>query len=461
MRPYRFSPAAWALVIALAAPPPAVPQDSPLARALHRDALDNGLEVFVVENHAVPLATVLVAVRSGAFTQEPGDEGLAHLYEHMLFRTYGRDQSAFSRAVGDLEGRYNGSTGHEVVTYWVMVPSERTGKAIELLGRLLTRARFDRDDLAEERRVVLDELSRAVSDPEQTLEHQVNRQLWGPAWHRRDVGGDSASLERITLERLQEAFERYYVPNNAAVIVTGDVSPPEVFREVERRFRDWQRGADPFAGEAGEPFEPLTGSRAALVIENNVRDVTVTIALHGPSLHDDTASTYAADALVAILNEPSSRFQQHLVGTGPFQWVEAGYLTLKQSGPITFRGKTTAEGAQDAVLALLSALDEPAFLLDLTDDDLTVARKARELEIALTLEAGAALAPQLAFWWASAGIDYYLTYDHRLNGQTLADLRRFAERYVLRRPKVVGLMGPPEVMSRVAEWLRRSAASRQ
>lgn len=453
MRPYS-PPAVWALVVALALPAPASSQDSPVARVLHKRSLDNGLQMLVVENHAVPLAMVLVAVRGGAMIQEPGEEGLAHLYEHMLFRTYDGDASAFGQAVGELEGAYNGSTSDEVVTYWVMVPSERTDKAIELLGKLLTRARFGRNDLPPERRVVLDELSRDRSDPEQSLEDQVNQTLWGSAWHRRNVAGDSASLERITLERLRQTFERYYVPNNAAVIVTGDVSPGEVFAQVERRFGEWQPGADPFAGPLAEPFPRLSGPRAEVVEEDKVLDVTVTIALHGPSLHDDTASTYAADALIAVLNEPSSRFQQHLVGAGPFQWVRADYRTLRDAGPITLRGKSTSGRARDAVRALLSALEHAEVLLDVSDEDLLIARRARQLNIARTLEAGATLAPLLAFWWASAGIDYYLTYDERLNAQTLADLRRFAERYVLGQPKVVGVMGPPAVMAPVGEWLR-------
>jgi zinc protease len=156
-----------AVVVALlAAPAPGVGQDSSRARALHRAVLDNGLAVLIVENHLSPLTTVLVAVRSGAFTQRPGEQGLAHLYEHLLFRTYGGDPSAFGAAVAELDGTYNGSTDQEVVTYWVMVPSRRTEQAVEILARLLTRARLGQDDLVEERRVVLDEIARANADPE-------------------------------------------------------------------------------------------------------------------------------------------------------------------------------------------------------------------------------------------------------------------------------------------------------
>lgn len=436
-------------------------QDSSARPGLQRGVLDNGLDVLVAENHLSPVATVLVAVRNGAFTQQPDERGLAHLFEHMLFRTYGRDPSAFGGAVSELDGRYNGSTDQEVVTYWVMVPSPRTKKAIEILGRLLSRARFRRDDLAEERRVVLDEIARARSDPERSLDRQVDQGLWGAALHRHDVAGDSTSLAGVTLEHLQATFARYYVPNNAAVIVTGDVSTPEVLREVERRFGDWQRGPDPFAADSVEPVSAFTGWRATLVADPRIRDVTVTVALHGPSLRGDTGATYAADALFAILNEPSSRFQRYLVATGRFQWLTAGYRTLHETGPITFRGKTTAEQAEDAVRELLSMLAEPEFLLDLDEEDLMIARKARELDVAMELEAGATLAPVLAAWWATAGVEYYQSYGDRLDTQTVSDLQRFAERYIIGRWGVIGVLGPPDVVNRVAQWLRSSAGSRQ
>ncbi len=448
-----------ALAAIVATPAPGATQDANAPPALERAVLDNGLAVFVVESRLAPLATVLVAVRSGAVTQAPGEAGLAHLYEHMLFRSYGGDPAAFGAAVADLEGIYNGSTGPEVVTYWVAVPAKRTAKAIELLGRLLTRARFSHDDLTEERRVVLDELARAQSDPEAALDRQVERQLWGATWHRRDVGGDSASLAQLTLAHLQAAFARHYVPNNAAVIVTGDVSAPAVLAEVARRFGEWKRGSEPLAADTGARIEALAGSRGALVASPHVRDVTITIALHGPGVRDDTAATYAADALFAVLNEPSSRFQEHLVGSGGFQRMNAGYATLQVAGPIEFRGKTTPELAEDAVRMLLSAIQQPEYLLDLGDEDLAIARKARELDRALTREVGAVLAPHLASWWATAGIDYYLTYDRRLNAQTPADLRHFVERYIVGRPSVIGVLGPPDVVDRVARWLRGSGSA--
>src|SRR5205823_14280057 len=112
-----------ALPISLAgAPGAASAQDSSPARFIHRTRLDNGLEVITVANNTVPLATVLVAVRNGAFTQDSADQGMAHLYEHLLFRSYGGGRpDAFGLEVSRLNGRYNGATSEEVVYYHVAV----------------------------------------------------------------------------------------------------------------------------------------------------------------------------------------------------------------------------------------------------------------------------------------------------------------------------------------------------
>jgi zinc protease len=431
-------------------------QESPLARFIHQTRLDNGLEVIVVENHAVPLATVLVAVRNGAFTQDSAEQGLAHLYEHLLFRSFHGRPDAFGIEVTQLNGVYNGATSHEVVYYFVTVPSKNAERGLKLVAQLVREARFSKGDLKDERPVVLDELQRGASDPEQELTRQVDRMLWGASWCRKDVGGDSTSLAAITVDHLKETYARYYVPNNAALIVTGDVSSDRVFELAAKEFREWQRGADPFADRPIPPMAPRTTS-SALIFGHDVPDVTIRIALQGPSVGQDTSATYAADALFDVLNDPSSAFQHRLVDLGPFQSVRGYYLTQDHTGPIEFVGRTTASQAEDALSALTDELDGLDALEGVDERDLRIAKKHREVSMALTLEQISMLAPELAGWWASAGLEYYLGYHGRMGAQTVGDLRHFAGAYIAKRPRVIGVLAPPDVTQRLAAWLRPTA----
>lgn len=456
MRPGRIARSLHVIALTLAIPAAAIrAQDSSIARFVHRTRLDNGLDVIVAENHAVPLATVLVAVHNGAFTQDSAEQGLAHLYEHLLFRSYGNGPDAFGIDVTHLNGGYNGATNQEVVYYYLTVPSKNVERGIKLIARLVAEAHFSNGDLKAERPVVLNELQRDESDPERQLDRHVERTLWGASWSRKDVGGDSTSLAGITVERLKEVYARYYVPNNAALIVTGDVASDRAFEWARNAFKDWKPGPDPFAGRPTAPIAPLKAT-SILMLAHDVRDVTIRIAFQGPSVGHDTAATYAADALFNVLNDPGSGFQQRLVDSGVFQTVSGYYLTLDHTGPIEFVGKTTPERAQDALLMLLDEMENLESLEGVGEEDLAIAKKHGEVATALTLEQMSTLAPELADWWASAGLDYYLGYHGRMAAQTMADLRRVARDYIVDWPHVIGVLGPPQTIDRLAAWLRQS-----
>lgn len=423
-------------------------------QTVHRRTLDNGLQVVVVDNAAVPLATALVAVHNGAFTQQSDEAGLAHLYEHILFRSFGSSSSAFALAVTRLKGTYNGTTSEEVVNYFVTVPSSNIRSAIGLLADLMRKAHFSNGDLREERAVVLNELQRGESDPEYELQRRVERVLWGDGWHRKDVGGDSSSLQGISADRLNATYARYYVPNNAALIVTGDVDPAVIFETAAREFREWRAAADPFA-DRPIPTPQARTNTTAVMVARSMLDVTIVVAMQGPSVSADPGATYAADVLFDIFNDPSSGFQQRLVDRGPFRSISGQYLTLDHSGPIQIRGKTTPEQAPQALLAVTNELDNLDLLIDqLSSDDLAIAKKRRQVMAALERERTALLAPVIASWWSAAGIDYYLSYDDHMAAQTIDSLRRFARQYVIANPRVIGVLGTPRVVGQIGDWLR-------
>ncbi len=129
------------------------------------------------------------------------------------------------------------------------------------------------------------------------------------------------------------------------------------------------------------------------------------------------------------------------------------YLSLRETGQISCGGKLAARDPDDALMALLTQLDGLEYLEEVTPEHLAVAKKRREVGAALARERTVMAAPNLAFWWAGAGMTYYRTYHERMNAQTLEDLRAFAERYLVNRPKVIGVLGPGGVMQVVAEWL--------
>jgi zinc protease len=435
------------------APPPAAAPAAPApnaapARAADRAAprvvaLDNGLQVVVAERPGVPLATATLVLRAGAMTQTADDQGVPHLFEHMLFKGYrgagGRD---FGSVAAELRAGYNGTTGEELVTYYLNGPSDAALRGLELLAGLVREPRFDADELRTERFVVLGEMQRGASDPSDRLRREVARALWGGGWHRKNTIGEPTALLGVTPARLREIYGRYYVPNNAALVVTGDVSADRVVEAARRHFGPWRRRPDPFAGAPVPEPPPLAASRV-VVVPGPVEAVTVTVAWQGPSAVRDRAATHAADVFAEVVNDDESDMTRRLVDRGLFQSASFGYQSLAHTGPVTFTGTTTVDGLPAALTALSVELDQMRDDAYFAAPALAAAAKRRRVEAALEAEAGPALAHTLGYWWGVAGLDYHAGYAAGLAAQTPDSLRRFVGRYLAHRPFVVGALVPP------------------
>ncbi|MBX6331774.1 MAG: insulinase family protein [Gemmatimonadaceae bacterium] len=428
---------------------------SALTRVLTHDTLANGLEVITLENHTVPLATIEIAVRNGAFTQSPTEQGYAHLFEHLLFRSYGRRApESFASAAARLDAAYNGSTSEETVSYYLILPSANLARGVHLLARLIREPSFVADDLERERAIVLGEIERHEADPVQQLNREVSQRLWGDAWGRKDVAGNAEALAAATPKLLEATYRRYYVPNNAALIVGGDVTPAQVMALAARELGDWRRAPDPFEANPIPQMPFLEAHRGVVFSSSQAANVTVILAWQGPSVDVDTQATYAADVLSDVLDRPTSTFQHDLVDSGIFQSISIGYQTLRRTGPITIFGITSREKLRGALTALFTELSRLGDSTYITDEELEDAKKAREVNNALALEHTSATVQGLAFWWSVAGLDYYRTYVDRMREQTRHDLAMYAKRYIIGRPMSVGVLTTPEGTEEARQILR-------
>ena len=402
--------------------------------------LANGLTVIVAENHASPVATVEIAVRTGAFTQQAGEEGVAHLFEHILFRAYGSETAEFALEVARLNGRHNGSTNTEHVSYYVTVPSKNTERATALLAKLVIDPAFRDRDLADEVQVVVGEYERNASDPAFPAHELSERALWGEALPRKDALGSPKSLAGINRERLREIYNRFYVPNNTAIIVSGDVDAATAISWVIRRFGGWKKAADPFATPV-PPVPPLQRS-TVLIVPADIGQVSIQVNWHGPSARADVRNTYVADVFSDMMNTATSPMHERLSATGLFQGVGVNYYTQGFSGPISVGGVTSPQRVSEAATALRSVIasfDTPAYL---TADLLTEAKQRRTVQTEFGLERGSGLAHSLSFWWAVMGLDYFRGYVDEMRTVTLAELRAYVGRYIRNQPYVVTAIVP-------------------
>jgi zinc protease len=416
-------------------------QRAELEKIIQRKVLANGLEVIVVENHGVPLATIEIDVKNGSFTQSPQFEGLAHMYEHMFFRANSKypEPNQFWDRASDLGAMFNASTAEERVNYYMTVPAEKLGDGIQLLATALRAPLFRRDELERERQVVIGEYDRNESSPFFALSREMDAKLYPGNFSRKDVIGDRQIVLTTTPEKMRTIQNKYYVPNNSALIVAGDVNPATVFALAERELGDWNRGADPFVSDP-IPQIPAVQRSEGVVVEAPVGAVTIQIQWQGPSVGQDPKSTYAADVFSDVLNDPRSQFQQRLVDSGLWQSVGVNYYTLNHTGPITISGQTSPERLHEALAALygeIAKFDTPAYI---TSDELEAVKAHRAVTSAFDRERASGFAHTLGFWWSVASLEYYMGYVDNMAQQTLGDLRAYAQKYIVGKPHVTGVL---------------------
>ncbi len=416
-------------------------QRAELVRRIQRTTLPNGLDVIVVQNRGVPLVTIEADVKNGSFTQGPEFEGLSHLYEHMFFKanaSYPNPDDFVARA-SELGAEFNGTTSEERVNYYLTVSADSVEGGMKFLAAALMTPLFRQDELEREREVVIGEYDRNESSPFFQFNTAMSKALWTTAWSRKNPLGERAVIQSTTPEKMRTIQQRYYVPNNTAIIITGDIAPDRGVALARTIFGGWKRAADPFADDPIPAIPPLLRD-TALIMEQPIGSVIVMLQWQGPSARKDVASTYAADVFSDVLNQPGSRFQRRLVDSGLFQSANVNYYTLNQVGPITILGETTAARLKEALAALndeIKKVDDPGYF---SAEELNATKQHRIVSTMLSLERASGFAHQLGFWWAVTGLDYFYGYVDTMAGQSPTDLQTYAKKYILGKPHVVGVL---------------------
>ncbi len=451
-----------AAATAPARPAPQTAAPAPLAEAAPfvNKVLPNGLEVIVLEDHSVPLVTVELAVRNGSFTEPPEFNGLSHLFEHMFFKSNRASLvgEEYMRDIDSLGIVSNAETHEEVVNYYFTTTTPNVPIALRFMRDATLYPGFDtswaatlrernpdiaarlrqyvEQQFAQEREVVVGELDRHESNPYGELGEQMNQRLFYKFPSRKSPGGSRETVRAATTDMMRLIQSRYYVPNNSAIIMTGDVTPAEGFRMVEELFGEWKRRErSPFEEFPLVEHPPLAKSEANLIVKP-VTNVVIQLGWHGPSVGKDDAATYAADVFSFILRQPNSRFQRALVDTGLAAGVGFGYYTQRNVGPITLLIQTTPDKAKAAVAAAYNEVthfNDPDYF---TDEELESAKALLEADDLYSREKLSEYSHTVSFWWSSTGLDYFRGYLKRLRATSRADISRYITTYIHGKPHV-------------------------
>ena len=300
-----------AVVLAAALPAFAAPEISNFK-------LPNGLEVVVIPDHRAPVVTHMVWYRVGAADETPGKSGLAHFLEHLMFK--GTDKvpnGVFSNTVAAIGGQENAFTSSDYTGYFQRIPREHLKQMMELEADRMTGLRLTDEVVKPELDVVLEEQnSRVANNPGARLGEQVSAALYLNHPYGRPVIGWRNEIEKLNREEALAFYKRFYTPNNAILVVAGDVTAEGVKALAEETYGKVAPRAEAETGPRIRPMEPEQPSpRTVSLADPRVTQPSVQRQYLAPSAHTGKpGESEALDVLAHILGGGSnSRLYQALV----------------------------------------------------------------------------------------------------------------------------------------------------
>lgn len=313
----------------------------------YEKTLPNGLHVIVKEDHRAPTVVHMVWYRTGAIDEVDGTSGLAHMLEHMMFKgTKKVGPGEFSRRVAALGGRENAFTSLDYTAYFQLVPKRALPEVMALEADRMANLKLDPKEFAQELKVVMEERRMRTEDnPQSLLFERLNSVAFQTHPYRRPVIGWMNDLENMTYRDTQDWYKRWYAPNNATLVVVGDVDHEALFRLAEKTYGVIKPHVLP---ERRPLAEPVQLGIKRLIVKAPAKLPYLAMAWKVPKLKDvdKDRDPYALQMLAAVLDgHDASRLAKNLVrGKKIAQSAGAGYdATLRGESQFILDGQP-AEG---------------------------------------------------------------------------------------------------------------------
>jgi len=289
---------------------------APARAPLHETTLENGLRVIVEENHRAPVVVSQLWYRVGAVDEPDGKTGMSHMLEHMMFKGTARHPvGEFSRILAENGADENAFTTRDFTSYFQSLERSRLSVAFELEADRMTGLQFDPKEYARELEVVKEERRlRTEDEPESLTYERFAATAFGHHPYGRPVVGWMDDLVRLRMEDVADWYHRWYAPDNALLVVVGDVHAPAVFDLARRYFGPLpaKRSARPAL-----PPEPAQTSPRTVTVRAPARVPYLVLGFHTPVLGEPGVEPWEPWALAVAAGilggGKSARLQTRLV----------------------------------------------------------------------------------------------------------------------------------------------------
>lgn len=339
-------------------------QFTALAQAqVHEFMLDNGLKLIVKEDHRAPVMVSQIWYKVGSSYEFNGITGGSHVLEHMMFKgTEKYPAGEFSRIISANGGRENAFTGQDYTAYFQSMEKSRLEVSFKLESDRMQGLLLSDEEFKKEVQVVMEERRlRTEDNPESLTYERFNATAFLTSPYRTPVIGWMNDLENLNVRDLQDWYQRWYAPNNATLVVVGDVVPQEVLKLAKKYFGPLK----PAKVEPPKPqIEPETSGRREIVVKTPAKLPYLLMGYRVPVLStaENDWEPYALEVLAGLLDGGrSSRFSSRLVrGSGVATSAGAGYNAHSRLGSLFLLDGTPAQGKdiEELKQALLQQVQE-------------------------------------------------------------------------------------------------------
>jgi zinc protease len=404
--------------------------------------LNNGLRVFLIERHDVPLVAVSLAVRSGADTEPPGKAGLASMALDLLDEgTPSRDAAVIARAFEDLGARYATGTDADSSRLSVTALSDTLEPVLEIFADVALNATFREADVARVRIERLGQIAQALDDPSSVGQHVLSRVIFGEKhpWGY-PAEGTARSVKSIFRRDLAAWHKAWFRPGNAALFVVGDTDAATLLPLLEMRFGGWKDGPSP---KPVRQVQAKGGARVVTLVDKpDAPQSQIWIGELG------VASTAPDIFPVRVMNNIlggsfNSRLNGNLRTEHAYSYgVFSFYDTHREAGPFIAAGGVVSEKTADALGEFMKELTRMKSG-EVSEAELADAKEALFRAIPALFASNEQTANAYARAWSHGlPVDYYATYQERVQSVTNEDVAKAARERLHPDAMAIVVVGP-------------------
>ncbi len=406
--------------------------------------LDNGMKIMVLPDSSIPNANMYLFWKVGSRNEHPGITGISHFFEHMMFngsKKYG--PKMFDRTMEAAGGANNAYTTENVTVYTDWFPSNALETIFDLEADRIAHLDIDPKMVASERNVVASERTTGLENSNwSALQQQVKGVAFLAHPYSWSVIGHESDIQAWTQQDLVNYHKTYYAPNNAVVVIAGDVTEAQVKQLADKYFAPIPAQAPPAAIRTVEP--PQKGERRIFVKKESASTPNVMLAYHVPATKDP--DYYALDLLTSILSDGnSSRLSQALVDQQIALGAET-YMPMAFDPNLLYVLGVAAPGVSAKTLeqALIAQVDKIA-TDGVTQQELDTAKNIKLMEFYRTMETINGKADTVGTYELFFG-SYQKLFDapKAYDQVTVADVQRVAKTYLQRANRTVGVLAAEE-----------------